>query len=46
MPKRKVYNFIKANWQGLNQTLEKIPWDQIPNNNEPVYNMSICIAKF
>ena len=37
MPKRKVYNFKKANWQGLNQTLEKVPWDQVLNNREPEY---------
>ena len=24
---RRVYNFKKADWQGLKQTLESVPWD-------------------
>ena len=37
MPKRKIYNFKKANWLGLNQDLEKIPWDRVLGNREPEY---------
>ena len=35
MPKRKIYNFKKANWLGLNQALENTPWDQVLGNREP-----------
>ena len=35
VPKRKVYNFKKANWAGLNETLESLPWNEIINNREP-----------
>ena len=37
MPKRKIYNFKKANWQGMNHTLEQIPWEQVLGNKEPEY---------
>ena len=52
MPKRKIYNFKKANWQDLNHTLKKIPWDQVLDNREPEYRNQLfqnsvqCIYNF
>ena len=34
-PKRKIYNFKKANWNELNETLKNVPWNEIINNREP-----------
>ena len=35
VPKRKIYNFKKANWTGLNETLCNVPWNLVINNREP-----------
>ena len=34
-PKRKIFNFKKANWHALNCDLLKIPWDDILDGMEP-----------
>ena len=35
IPKRKIYNFKKANWEGLNDSLGRVPWQQVLDNREP-----------
>ena len=37
IPKRKIYNFKKANWEGLVKSLEEVEWDRCLNNREPEY---------
>ena len=37
IPKRQIYNFKKANWEGLVKSLEEVEWDRCLNNREPEY---------
>ena len=34
-PKRKIYNFKKANWDQLNKDLGKVPWNAIIDRTDP-----------
>ena len=35
LPKRKILNFKKANWIGLSDALEMVPWDHFLDSREP-----------
>ena len=34
-PKRKVYNYTKANWSGLNFALRRVNWDSVVGSQDP-----------
>ena len=34
-PKRKVYNYTKANWDGLNFALRRVNWDNVAGSHDP-----------